>query len=79
MGVTAECQDAGLEGFSSPSRSPLGMAAVDPTEGGRGRSQAGPAREVEMRSIKWGRQGGQTTAKPGASAASRVSSSDAPG
>lgn len=79
MEIKAECQDAGLEGFSSPSRSVLGLAVGDPKQSGRGWGQIEPARELEMRSRKWGRQKGQTTAKQGVSTASHTSSSDAPG
>lgn len=79
MEIKAECQDAALEGFSSPSRSGLGLAVGDPKQGGRGWGQTEPASEVEMRSRKWHRQKGQTTAKPGVSTASHTNSSDAPG
>lgn len=46
MGIKAEWQGTGLEGFSplSCSRSDPGFVGEDPTEGGTGQGQVGPAR-----------------------------------
>lgn len=79
MEIKAGGQDAGLDGVSSPSRSDVGLAVGDPKQGGGGWGQTEPASGVEMRSRKWHRQKGQTTAKPGVSTASHTNSSDAPG